>query len=314
MIGRTFERRGLLFVPTDPTNPDPEWFNSLSLEHKREVMAGGVGLRLLEEGFSYVVPIFWVGVDEEAGTKLTSGSAFLLDRGLGVFAVTAAHVFTAYCEAKRTTKEVVCQIGNMLFDPEAHLIDCHARERGSDIATFRLLPKDVAQIGKPVLCSKTEEWPPLPAEIGNFAFFAGYPGVSRGMSPVGHYLAVVPYRAVTPITMINEHQITCRFDRDHMLDLGGQGLPPIGHDIRGVSGGPLLIPSPQAHGIRWRVGGVIVEASPGEFFEQVVVPFARTTSFPMVDYSAPCNGRYMLPKGGGDPLFPVTRGRGDNSQ
>jgi hypothetical protein len=63
---------------------------------------------------------------------------------------------------------------------------------------------------------------------------------------------------------------TFRYDRDHMLDLGGQGLPLIGHNIRGVSGGPLLIPTLEARGIRWRVGGVIVEAASGELFEQVV--------------------------------------------
>jgi hypothetical protein len=270
MFGRVYERRGLLLVPADPTNPSPEWFNSLTLERKKEVMAGGLGVRLLDEGLLYVMPIFWVGVDEEAGARLTNGTPFLVDCGQGVFAVTAAHVYTAYCEAKRCTKEVVCQLGDMLFDPEAQLINCDDREGGSDIATFRLTPEDVAKINKPVLGSKPGEWPPRPADVGDFAFFAGYPGVSRGMSPGGHYFAAAPYRAVTPITTINEHQITCRFDRDHMLDLGGQGLPPIGHEIRGVSGGPLLIPTLEARGIRWRVGGVIVEAAPSELFEQVV--------------------------------------------
>jgi hypothetical protein len=270
MIGRAFERRGLLLLPTDPTNPNPSWFNNLSMERKKEVMAGGLGARLLEEGLPYVTPIFWLGVDEEAGAKLTNGSAFLVDCGQGVFAVTAAHVFMAYREAKRSTKEVVCQIGDMLFEPEAHLIDCDDREGGSDIATFRLSPDDLGKINKPILRSKLGEWPPLAASVGNFAFFAGYPGVSRGMSPGGHYFAAAPYRAVTPITTINEHQITCRFDRDHMLDLGGQGLPPIGHDIGGVSGGPLLIPTLEAYGIRWRVGGVVVQAAAGELFEQVV--------------------------------------------
>ena len=270
MIGRAFERRGLLLVPADPTNPDPRWFNSLPLERKKEVMAGGLGVRLLEEGLSYVMPIFWLSVDEDAGAKLTNGSAFLVDCGQGVFAVTAAHVFEAYCEAKRNTKEVACQIGDMLFEPEAHLIDCDDRERGSDIATFRLSPDDLGKINKPVLRSKGGEWPPLAAHVGNFAFFAGYPGKSRRMSHSGHYFVADPCLTVMPISAVNEHQITCRFDRHHMLDLGGQGLPPIGHDIGGVSGGPLLIPTLEACGIRWRVGGVIVQAAAGELFEQVV--------------------------------------------
>jgi hypothetical protein len=105
MIGRTFERCGLLLVPTDPTNPNPEWFNHLHVERKKEVMAGGLGVRLLEEGLPYVVPIFWLGVGEEAGGKLTNGSAFLVDCGQGVFAVTAAHVYAAYCKAKLRTAQ-----------------------------------------------------------------------------------------------------------------------------------------------------------------------------------------------------------------
>jgi hypothetical protein len=90
------------------------------------------------------------------------------------------------------------------------------------------------------------------------------------MSPGGYYFAAAPYRAVTAITMINEHRIACRFDREHMLDLGGQGLPPIGHEIRGVSGGPLLVPMLEPRGIRWRLGGVIVQAASGELFEEAV--------------------------------------------
>jgi len=124
MIGRVSEWRGLLLVPTDPTNPNPRWFNSLPMEGKKEVLARGLGARLLEEGLPYVMPMFWLGVDDKPGAKLTNGSAFLVDCGQGVFAVTAAHVFTAYYEAKRSRKEVVCQIGGMLFEPEAHLIDC----------------------------------------------------------------------------------------------------------------------------------------------------------------------------------------------
>lgn len=55
-----------------------------------------------------------------------------------------------------------------------------------------------------------------------------------------------------------------------MLDLGEQGLPPIGHDIGGISGGPFLIPTLEASSIRWQVGGVIVQAATGELFEQVI--------------------------------------------
>ena len=55
-----------------------------------------------------------------------------------------------------------------------------------------------------------------------------------------------------------------------MLDLGGQGLPPIGYDVGGISGGPLLIPVLERKTIGWRFGGVVVQAAAGELFEQIV--------------------------------------------
>lgn len=75
---------------------------------------------------------------------------------------------------------------------------------------------------------------------------------------------------MTPISAITERQIICRFDRDHMLDLSGAGLPPEGYDIRGMSGAPLLIPTLREDGISWRVGGAVMEAASGHIFEQIV--------------------------------------------
>jgi hypothetical protein len=114
MIGRLFEQRGPLLVPADPTNPSPEWFNRLPLEDKKVVMASGLGVRLLEEGLPYVIPIFWLGVDEE-GAKLTNGTAFLLSplsQGSGRHApptqgislsLPVIHGFPAACRLADTT-------------------------------------------------------------------------------------------------------------------------------------------------------------------------------------------------------------------
>jgi hypothetical protein len=243
------------------------WFNSLADEQKKAVLADGLGNRLLHEGLDYAVPIWWVSTDQQCNLQLRNGSACLVDCGHGIFAVTAAHVFKEYCDAKSAAKETVCQIGNALFDPEARLIDCYLE---IDISTFRIDASDAAAIDKPILSVREDNWPPLPPDEGNFAFFAGFPAQSRGMSPTGHYFATTPYRAMMPISRITDHQITCRFDREKMLDLGGVGLPPEGYDIGGVSGGPLLIPTLEQHGIGWRLGGVVTQAATGALFEQIV--------------------------------------------
>jgi hypothetical protein len=58
-----------------------------------------------------------------------------------------------------------------------------------------------------------------------------------------------------------------------MIDFSGSGLPPVGYDIGGVSGGPTLMPTlvrqGAVEGIVWRFAGVIVQAAMG-MFEQVV--------------------------------------------
>jgi hypothetical protein len=244
-----------------------EWFNSLSEEGKKAVLSEGLGNRLLHEGLSYALPIWWVAAHHQDNLQLRNATAFLVDCGHGIFAVTAAHVFQEYCDSKRAAKKTVCQLGNELFDPESRLIACDLE---IDIATFSVDAADAAAINQSILSVREENWPPLPAEEGNFAFFTGFPAQSRGMSPTGQYFATVPYRAMTPISRITDHQITCRFDREKMLDLGGQELPPEGYEIGGVSGGPLLIPTLEPDGISWRLGGVAVQAAAGTLFEQIV--------------------------------------------
>jgi hypothetical protein len=76
------------------------------------------------------------------------------------------------------------------------------------------------------------------------------------------------------ITSVTDRQIACRFDREKAIDFSGSGLPPVGYDIGGVSGGPMLMPTlvrgGDIDGIVWRFAGVVVQAAAGELFEQVV--------------------------------------------
>ena len=159
-----------------------------------------------------------------------------------------------------------CQLGNILFDPEARLIGCCD---DLDIATFRVDASEAAQLGKAVVTSDIRNWNSLGPAPGDFAFFGGFPAQTRGMTPDNNF-ATAPYLAITPITSVTDHQITCRFDRNKMIDFSGSGLPPQGYDVGGVSGGPLLVPTLTDEGLIWRFAGVIVQAAMGEMFEQVV--------------------------------------------
>jgi hypothetical protein len=251
--------------PLAPT----EYFNALSDEDKKRVLSNGLGINLLHSGLAFAVPLWWLCEDQAGNFRLRNGSAFLADYGQGIFAVTAAHVLSEYREAKMTARAVVCQLGHALFDPETQLISCRD---DLDIATFRVSASDAKQIDKPAVLPDPPNWEPLSPAVGNFAFFAGFPAQTRGMTSSGNFVTA-PYFAMPPITSVTEHQISCRFDREKMIDLGGSGLPPPGYDVGGVSGGPLLIPTIVREGVEgviWRLGGVIVQAARGELFEQIV--------------------------------------------
>jgi hypothetical protein len=197
---------------------------------------------------------------------LRNGSAFLADFGQGIFAITAVHVFTEYLEAKKRTGAIGCQLGNALFEPEARLISCRS---DLDIATFQVSLAEAGLINKPTVKPDPPGWEPLIPAVTNFAFFAGFPAQTRGMTSEGNFVTA-PYFAMPPITSVTDRQITCRFDREKMIDFSGSGLPPPGYDIGGVSGGPMLTPTLVDGGVVWRFAGVIIEAAAGTLFEQVV--------------------------------------------
>jgi hypothetical protein len=254
---------------SSPLHPT-EQFNALSDEEKKRLLSGGLGAEILHSGLVFAIPLWWVSENSETGIGLRSGSAFLVDLGQGIFAVTAAHVLKEYFNAKETAVTIVCQLGDLLFDPEAQLICCRY---DLDIATFRVATSEVQKIGKAIVTSGPPTWGPLNPEIGNFAFFAGFPAQTRGITPGGNF-ATAPYFAMTPITSVTDHQISCRFDREKSIDFSGGGLRPQGYDIGGVSGGPLLMPTlvreGSVEGVIWRFAGVIVQAAAGDMFEQVV--------------------------------------------
>src|SRR6266704_3931130 len=73
----------------DPT----KCFNALSEEEKKRVLSDGLGVNLLRSGLDFAMPLWWVFKNHDTDTGLRNGSAFLVDFGHGIFAVTAAHVF-----------------------------------------------------------------------------------------------------------------------------------------------------------------------------------------------------------------------------
>jgi hypothetical protein len=127
-------------------------FNALSEQEKKQVFSEGLGSNLAHGGLEFIVPLWWVFESPDDGLAARNGSAFLADFGLGCFVVSAAHVYRAYLDDKNGANAFGgCQLGNILFDPEARLICCRY---DLDIATSASTLRKRHKWAK-------QSWPPI---------------------------------------------------------------------------------------------------------------------------------------------------------
>jgi hypothetical protein len=247
----------------------PDDLNSMSLDERKVVLDGPFGRSFHISAAAHVVWIFWTRDTDQPTEILDQGSAFILDRGGGPLLVTAAHVYRGYLRDRERHGALYCQVSNCkVNDLSAHLISCgnlgrplDEPDKDADIATFRLPPGAVERIGKVPILAQHTNWP-APPSINENVMLAGFPGNERIIEAVDEINFGI-YSAMTPVTSITEHQISCRFNRDYWIDAHGHGLPPLGYGLGGISGGPLLVPDFRDGEWFWRLGGVISQA-PGD--------------------------------------------------
>jgi hypothetical protein len=259
--------------PVQPAPYTPEWLNSLADEEKKAIVGGEFGRRMHDSGGSRVTWLYWRGAPRilRAPPIERNGSAIILDCGRGLFAVTAGHVLEQWLADRNKTQRIGCQIGNVPFDLADRLIDT-GTNRGIDIATFRITPDEVAQLGKQVVIGSGGAWPP-PPKPGEVVYLGGFLGSQRrtvGPNEISFGL----HSAMTPVTDFTEHQIRCRFNRRYWVDPRGLGLPLPGYNLGGLSGGPLLSPIYIDGEWSWRLAGVISEANMSREYEVVTAVHA----------------------------------------
>jgi hypothetical protein len=114
----------------------------LSVEEGNAIMQRGLGKYELELVTSFCTPLYCALRDESGNVYSRNGTAFFLDAGAGLFAVTAAHVIEGLRKLRETEGARLPRLaGNgtsIQLDLDARVIDAHA---DIDIATFRILMK-----------------------------------------------------------------------------------------------------------------------------------------------------------------------------
>lgn len=254
----------------------PDQLNAMTVDEREAVLESEFGRSFHISAAEHVVTIFWARETDEPTEFLDQGSAFVLRCEDKLFLVTAAHVYRGYLRDRKCHGKLYCQVQNCTVrDLSDHLIACgnlnvplEEPDRDPDIAVFRLTPGAAERIGKMPIEGPKGDWP-APPNVGESVMFAGFPGLARIIAKPGE-ISFGVYSAMTPVTSITDHQISCRFDREHWVDAHGLGLPPLGYGLGGISGGPLLIPDFRDDAWFWRLGGVVSQAPPGRTPEDVL--------------------------------------------
>ncbi len=272
-----------ILTPTAPENISPapaphpytpEWLNSLSEEQRQSPELKEFWRRMHQTGGEHVSWLFWRYESNILKTPLlpAQGSIFFLDCGRGPFAVTAAHVYEGFLEHCSAYRVRSCQIGNVAFNPTERFI-AWGKDIGIDIATFKITPEEIEATGKRVVKGVDGPWPP-PPQKDEVVFFGGFPGDERD-NVTADDVTFGLHSAMIRLTSLTDRQLCCQFDRSNWIDVHGLGLPPVGYDLGGMSGGPMLAPILVDGAWNWRLIGVISEAKSIEGFERVIAERAH---------------------------------------
>jgi hypothetical protein len=150
-----------------------------------------------------------------------------------------------------------------------------------DIATFQFSYDELREVRKQAIrVDNAESWPPVLPFTGQGVYMAGFPAASRLWLP-SHSLSYGLSVASTVVTSTSDKQITCRFEREHWIDVAGLGLPAKGYSLGGISGGPLLMAMDEGDVWNWQLAGIVSQAhTSGDLdFETVVSTPAHFIAF-----------------------------------
>jgi hypothetical protein len=262
----------------DPQPYGPELLNALSDAERQSPEIKEFSRRMHDSGAERVTWLFWHYQMRDLWTPLYmlshNGSMFFLDCGRGPFAVTAAHVYETYLEHVHEHRVRGVQVGGVSFDPQERLIASGKRlGLNIDIATFRVTPTEIAATGKKIIRGTDGPWPPPPNKE-EVVYFGGFPECERDRISDKEFSFGL-HSAMVPLTSFTEQQLCCQFERRYWIDIRGLGLPAVGYELSGTSGGPMLQPVLKDGAWDWRLVGVISEGVMAEDFERITAERAH---------------------------------------
>lgn len=254
----------------------------MTIEEARAIMAV-LGKAELEFVTSLTAPLYWIIREVNKGFRVRNGSAFFLDAGKGPFGVTANHVVEGWKEDREKGNVVALQLGDLPLDLEGRnaLIASH---KDIDIATFRISPDEIASIGRTILTGYQGQWPPAPPQQDRGIYFSGFAGIDTiWLSRKRISFGAAPGGGVA--SSVSDTDVSSLIEREQLIGVLGQGIPPENYDFGGISGGPMLSVIEGRAGLRsWSLAGVIYEgpnpaSNPDEAIPGLQIIRARRAHF-----------------------------------
>jgi hypothetical protein len=261
--------------------------HQLSIEEGRALIRGGLGKYELELVISFCAALAWNVRSQNGDIHSRNGTAFFLDAGEGVFAVTACHVIEGWRKSREIEDAGPLRLaGNgysVQLDWEASIIHAHS---DIDIATFRIKPEEVKALGKNVLTGFQKQWPPEPPVERCGIYYCGYPGVGT-RHPSAHEVIFGAASHHGIASSVSEKDISTLIERERLIPLLGRGIPPENFDFGGISGGAVLMVM-QDQLRSWALAGVIYQGpntseNPDEAIAGLEIIKARRAHFLLPD-------------------------------
>jgi hypothetical protein len=160
--------------------------------------------------------------------------------GSGAVLATASHVLEGY-ETRTAVGELLnWQVGDLPpFDPIPRIA---WRSRDLDIVLLRITADEARSIG-PCIISMPPKWPPARPQEGQLVLVGGYPKALREENIQAGSIGAGSYSAVFKVTAVGEGCCKSMIERRDLISFDGGPLPPLGTDMGGLSGGPVLLVS-----------------------------------------------------------------------
>jgi hypothetical protein len=162
--------------------------------------------------------------------EVEGGSCFVLRFDNGFVGVTAAQVFQAYEDARRTNCNLACQLRLMEFDFRDAIIATNA---DLDIATFKLSETELAEIDGTAIDCRGAWRPPVPTAMQEVSL-AGFLEVMRLTFP-DQSCVFQAYGALTCVEDVSDREVLFTCDPAREQSIGGLEHPPHGFNMSGCS-------------------------------------------------------------------------------